>query len=560
MRAANDHSYPPAQSLAIEGRNVADFTCCGSGNVWICGTRGPRGFLLEELRAPRLDEINHLAFQVCVVKPIDFLHSRRAGDVHFGQVVADYVEANKVKPVLLKPGLQRLADLPVTCGHRRFNAGPAHVNVPAMFVVARYAQGTTQRFAVQHDQALVAAAHFGHVSLRHYGPSFEAGYRFQNRTQVPVAAMHEEHALAAVSVERLYDHLATLIDHKFSAPGDLVGHDRRRDHRWKVQRVKLFVCFAQPGGVVKHEGALWIGQRQQHGCVKVGRVGRRVLAHEHCLEGLDWIVGSLVEKSKMRRRAFHFATPRVQLNLPLDCVKIAQSQKVNLMASPLGLEHEDEGGVLVDQHPFERVHDESELVHDESLLAGCLGAPLSVPYAPAYRALLFNHCPASTSAAIAAVSLRSRFGPKPTATNPAATASSSSSCAKSPSGPEVISRPPGLSVPIKRVIGSDPAEQINASVSRGTRRIKVAKGTASRTCIGGMARLCLAAAAASRCQRRIFSLPGTLPTVLVHTIGHNSVAASSAAFSTKKSIRGPFTMAGATIRGGRGCADCDETT
>src|SRR5262245_50203345 len=47
------------------------------------------------------------------------------------------------------------------------------------------------------------------------------------------------------------------------------------------------------------------------------------------------------------------------------------------MASPLGLEHEDEGGVLVDQHAFERVHNESELVHDTSPLACWLGAPLS---------------------------------------------------------------------------------------------------------------------------------------------------------------------------------------
>jgi hypothetical protein len=33
MRPANHHSYPPVQYLAIERRNLADFTCCVSGNA-----------------------------------------------------------------------------------------------------------------------------------------------------------------------------------------------------------------------------------------------------------------------------------------------------------------------------------------------------------------------------------------------------------------------------------------------------------------------------------------------------------------------------------------------
>src|SRR5262249_16955934 len=99
---------------------------------------------------------------------------------------------------------------------------------------------------------------------------------------------------------------------------------------------------------------------------------------EHRVEGFDWIVGPLIEKSKMRRCALHFALPRMHSHLPPDRVKIVQSQKVNLMASFLSLEHEDEGGVLVEQHPFERVHDESELVPDAGLLAYSFGARLSL--------------------------------------------------------------------------------------------------------------------------------------------------------------------------------------
>ena len=74
-------------------------------------------------------------------------------------------------------------------------------------------------------------------------------------------------------------------------------------------------------------------------------------------------------------------------------------------------------------------------------------------------------------------------------------------------------------------------------------------------------RLCLAAAVTSRRHRAIFSRPGVSATARADTIGQSSAAPSSAAFSTRKSIRGPLIIAApsATVRAARrdvprGCA------
>ena len=44
----------------------------------------------------RLDEIDHLGFELDAVELVDLLHSGRARDVHLGHVVADDVEAHEI--------------------------------------------------------------------------------------------------------------------------------------------------------------------------------------------------------------------------------------------------------------------------------------------------------------------------------------------------------------------------------------------------------------------------------------------------------------------------------
>ncbi len=91
-----------------------------------------------------------------------------------------------------------------------------------------------------------------------------------------------------------------------------------------------------------------------------------------------------------------------------------------------------------------------------------------------------------------------------------------------------------------------------ASVSLATASDQVRELASDRAVPSGAgARLCLAAAIASRRHLAIRSAPGARTTLRAHSIGHNSVTPSSAAFSTMKSIRGPLMTAVARISGRR---------
>src|SRR6266851_6165632 len=61
----------------------------------------------------RLDEIDHLGFELDAVELVDLLHSGRARDVDLGHVVADDVEAHEIQPVALEPRPHHATDLAV---------------------------------------------------------------------------------------------------------------------------------------------------------------------------------------------------------------------------------------------------------------------------------------------------------------------------------------------------------------------------------------------------------------------------------------------------------------
>ena len=105
-----------------------------------------------------------------------------------------------------------------------------------------------------------------------------------------------------------------------------------------------------------------VGQAEQHRRVKISRVGRRILAHEDRIKGLQRILRALVEKFVVRISApRQLASPRPRDDLRAARVEVAEAEKINFMAAKLRLEHEHESRVLVDQHPLERIHDEREL-------------------------------------------------------------------------------------------------------------------------------------------------------------------------------------------------------
>ena len=232
-----------------------------------------------------------------------------------------------------------------------------------MLVVARHPQRASERIAVQHDQPLVALASLGEIALRHDEPRFELRHRLENRAEVAILRGRQEHALATVSVQRLDDHLASLLGKKRFELWNFIGHERRRNRVGKIQRVKFFVRLAKPGRIVEHERLPFVGQAQQHRGVEIGRIGGRILAHEDRVEVFDWIIGALVEKLVARIAApRQLASPRPRHHMPAARVKVAQLEEINIMAAKLRLEHEHEGRVLIDYHLVERIHEEREFM------------------------------------------------------------------------------------------------------------------------------------------------------------------------------------------------------
>src|SRR6266849_2560166 len=199
-------------------------------------------------------------------------------------------------------------------------------------------------------------------------PRLEVRYRLEDCVQVAVAGAREKDAFAAVPVQRFHDHLAALFRHEFLETRDLVGDDRGRNRTGKVERIKFFVRLAEPRRTVQHERAPAVGETQQHRREKVRGVGRRILAHENRVEGLERILRALVEEAVMRRRAHHLASARPCERLMTVREKPAQPQVKNLMPARERLEHEDKSRVLVLEHALERVHYERELQRHGPLL------------------------------------------------------------------------------------------------------------------------------------------------------------------------------------------------
>src|SRR5262249_19141159 len=146
--------------------------------------------------------------QVYAVEPVNLLDARGRGHVDLGQVSADYVEPDEIQPISLKPRPHHVADGAVARGDLGLHAIAADVDVAAVFVVARHAQRASEGLAIKDNHPLVAVTNFSEVALGHDRPRLETGDSLENGVEVAVGGRGEEHAFAAMPVERLDDHLS----------------------------------------------------------------------------------------------------------------------------------------------------------------------------------------------------------------------------------------------------------------------------------------------------------------------------------------------------------------
>src|SRR5208283_1111987 len=100
---------------------------------------------------------------------------------------------------------------------------------------------------------LVAVASLGDIALRHDWTRLVLRHRLENRAEVAIPGRDQKHAFAAVSVQRLHDHLAALLVKKSLQARNFIGDERWRNGVGKIQRVELFVGLAKSRRMVEHK-------------------------------------------------------------------------------------------------------------------------------------------------------------------------------------------------------------------------------------------------------------------------------------------------------------------
>src|SRR3546814_18501819 len=118
-------------------------------------------------------------FQAEAIEAVDLLQAGRRGDVDFGHVVADDVDADKDEPAFLQGRADGLADLELAARQLGLLWPPAGVHVGARLASGRHAVDGAGRAAVDEHDALVAAAHLRQVALHDDGLAIEIGEQLQ---------------------------------------------------------------------------------------------------------------------------------------------------------------------------------------------------------------------------------------------------------------------------------------------------------------------------------------------------------------------------------------------
>ena len=134
--------------------------------------------------AAALDQVDDLGGEVGTTQSLDFLQAGGAGYVYLREQSADYIQAGKVYARFGEQGLYRTADFVFALADLGRHHAAAHVQVAAQIVCARHPAHGTGRTAFEIDQARVAFARSGQVTLGH---DLATGERCPGRRNRPAA-------------------------------------------------------------------------------------------------------------------------------------------------------------------------------------------------------------------------------------------------------------------------------------------------------------------------------------------------------------------------------------
>ncbi len=232
------------------------------------------------------------------------------------------------------------------------------MQVRAGLVGRRYAVDGAGELAVDEDDALVAFPHLRDVALHHDRLAEGDAQKLDERIEIGVALRNAEHRGAAIAVKRLHHDVLVLV-----AEG-ADGVRRAGDERWrhqieKVEHEHLLRRIAHARWVVDHE-RLGLEALQEMRRGDIGHVEGRVLAEMHHVER------GKVDAARMRQAVMVAGTvlygEAVAFGHQLAIAKGEMVRGVieHVVAAPLRLEQEREGGIAPDIDALYGVHLEGD--------------------------------------------------------------------------------------------------------------------------------------------------------------------------------------------------------
>src|SRR5690606_31979132 len=187
---------------------------------------------------------------------IDLADAGRAGDVDFRQVLADHVQANEDQALLAQRRAHGGGNLAITLGQWACLAAPAGGQVAAGLARRGNArQAVGHRFAVDHQDALVAVLDRRQIALGHDLLAAVLGQRLENHRKIGVPFTVAKDHRAAHAVQGFENDVTVLfgkLAQNIGSPADQGGRGVLRE----LGGEELFIAVAQALRPIDHQHAI----------------------------------------------------------------------------------------------------------------------------------------------------------------------------------------------------------------------------------------------------------------------------------------------------------------
>src|SRR5690606_9700216 len=219
---------------------------------------------------------------------VDLPGAGGAGDIDFGEVVADDVKAGKENTFFPQNRADAVGNFQIPLAQRLHHTGAASGEIAATLPRCRYAgEAIGHRSAVDHQNALVAVGNLGKVFLRHDGSGAVQGQGFDNDAEIGVPFLDVKNGGAAHAVEGFENNVAVVAEKGFKALG-IAAHQHRGAEGGKAGGKDLFIAVAKALGFIDHQRPPLFGGLKNIRGVNILAVERWVFAHQDHIQAFQW--------------------------------------------------------------------------------------------------------------------------------------------------------------------------------------------------------------------------------------------------------------------------------